>query len=126
MHRHGHCDGSDCGCHQDRMNKFMEPCLLLLLRKNPSHGYELLEKLQSFGFSGDASEGATLYRTLRRLESMGSVVSEWEAGDQGPARRLYRLTPEGHEALDVWAVGLRSRVARLERFLALYSGCEAD
>ena len=37
---------------QGTMAKFMEPCLLLLLKQESSHGYELMEKLSPFGFEG--------------------------------------------------------------------------
>jgi len=52
---------------QGTMAKFMEPCLLLLLQGERAHGYELMEKLSSFGFEGTSSDMATLYRTLRQL-----------------------------------------------------------
>ena len=70
-------------CVQGRMAKFMEPCLLLLLRGQRSHGYELMERLGDLGFEGTSSDMATLYRTLRQLEDDGMVLSEWEEGSQG-------------------------------------------
>ena len=30
---------------------FVRPCVLLLLREHPAHGYDLLERLKVFGFS---------------------------------------------------------------------------
>ena len=48
--------------------------------------------------------GGTIYPALRRLEAAGLVESEWEEGgiaqQQGrPARKYYRLTASGDEAL---------------------------
>ena len=45
---------------------FLRPCLLLLLREQPAHGYELLERLRPLGFGRDDPGG--LYRALRSLE----------------------------------------------------------
>ena len=43
-----------------------------------------------------------LYRTLRQLEVGGHVVSDWDVSGQGPAKRLYRLTPTGETYLLEW------------------------
>ena len=51
---------------------FLRPCLLLLLREQPAHGYELLERLRTFGFARDPGG---LYRALRGLEQDGFVRS---------------------------------------------------
>ena len=76
---------------QGRMARFMEPCILLLLTAERSHGYELMEKLGHFGFDGTSSDMATLYRTLRQLEEDNMVVSAWEEGSQGPPRECTNL-----------------------------------
>ncbi len=76
---------------------FLRPCLLLLLRERPSHGYDLLERLRSFGFERD--DPGRLYRALRTLEEEGLVRSAWESSTNGPARRIYELTRPGMEAL---------------------------
>ena len=46
----------------------------------------------------------TVYPALRRLEEAALVVSNWEKGavaqrEQRPARKYYKITPEGKEAL---------------------------
>lgn len=107
-------------CVQGRMAKFMEPCLLLLLREQSSHGYELMERLSCFGFEGTSSDMATLYRTLRQLEDDGMVLSEWEEGSQGPKKRVYRLTEDGLILLENWAGVIRQNRDRLTRFLKAY------
>ncbi len=107
-------------CVQGRMAKFMEPCLLLLLRGQRSHGYELMEKLSDLGFEGTSSDMATLYRTLRQLEDNGMVLSEWEEGSQGPKKRVYRLTEDGLILLENWAGVIRQNRDRLTRFLKAY------
>ena len=75
-----------------RINRFAEPCLLLLLRDTEAHGYELLEGLKPFGFEQDPVDSSTVYRFLRDLEARGLVTSRWATGYAGPARRLYQIT----------------------------------
>src|SRR3954466_16360208 len=76
---------------------FLRPCLLLLLREHPAHGYELLERLRPLGFTRD--DPGRLYRALRGLESEGVVDSAWEASASGPDRRIYELTRPGIETV---------------------------
>jgi len=76
---------------------FLRPCLLLLLREQPGHGYDILERLQTLGLSGDDPGG--LYRALRTLERDGLVRSGWEPSQNGPDRRIYQLTRAGMEEL---------------------------
>ena len=110
---------SSC-CARGRMDRFMEPCILLLLSDQASHGYELMDRLSEFGLDRDEIAGPTLYRALRRMEDSGHVVSEWEEGGQGPARRKYTLTDAGRAALQGWVDTVRERVRRLELFIEGY------
>ena len=64
-------------------------CLLLL--REPGYGYALLDQLRDLGFSVDAN---TLYPLLRRLESQGLLVSEWNTQEARP-RKFYRISPDG-------------------------------
>ena len=83
-------------------NVFIGPLLLLLLAEEPDHGYQLTERLTSFGF--DKNRASTLYRELRRLEEEGLVTSHWDASQtRGPARRVYGLTRDGRRALRAYA-----------------------
>lgn len=61
-----------------------------------------------------------LYRTLRRLEEDGMVHSSWGTEGEVPARRLYRVTPEGTEYLRAWAANIRLLQNQLIRFLTEY------
>jgi poly-beta-hydroxybutyrate-responsive repressor len=103
---------------------FLRPCLLLLLREHPAHGYELLERLQAFGF--DRSDPGGLYRALRGLEDDGFVRSVWQRSGGGPDRRIYELTRAGMEELHAQAQSLAGTsdvlgafIGRYEEFVAL-------
>jgi PadR family transcriptional regulator PadR len=75
-----------------------ESALLLLLHREPAHGYTLLERLQEFGLGGIAP--SVIYRALRDMEARGWVASTWdEEQTQGPPRRIYRITALGDEVL---------------------------
>ena len=92
---------------------FLRPCLLLLLKESPAHGYDLLEKLTGFGLARDPGG---LYRTLRALEHEGLVRSRWQPAVNGRERRAYELTRQGEEWLHSWA----STLEESRRLLARY------
>ena len=102
-----------------RVERFVEPSLLLLLRERPLHGYELLDRLSELGFEGRVDIG-NLYRLLRSLEEEGLVSSEWSADLPGPAKRTYELTPEGRRLLDRWAEALQRARETIGTFLERY------
>ena len=106
-----------------RVERFVEPALLLLLRERPHHGYELLERLPEVAGEGRIDVG-NLYRLLRALEAEGLVTSEWSADLPGPAKRTYELTDEGRRLLDRWVEALREAQARIQKFLDRYDADE--
>lgn len=124
--RHG--KGSSCRCGGGApLEKFMQPCLLLLLKQRSAHGYDLMQSLLEFGFSERSLDPGTVYRNLRRLEEEGLVSSRWDIGEGGPAKRLYRLTDEGEEVLHAWAINIGQQRKRLGDFLDKYRAiCGAE
>jgi poly-beta-hydroxybutyrate-responsive repressor len=102
-----------------RVERFVEPSLLLLLRERPLHGYELIDRLPELAGEGRIDVG-NLYRLLRSLEAEGLVTSEWSAELPGPAKRTYELTPEGRRLLDRWAEALREAQQDVQNFLDRY------
>jgi len=86
---------------QDRRNQWLrgvlDLCVLALLADRESYGYELAQSLESAGIGH--IQGGTLYPVLLRLQKTGLVTTRWQDGGSGPARKYYRLTPEGEAAL---------------------------
>lgn len=97
---------------------FLRPCLLLLLREEPAHGYELLERSGALGLDG--SDPGRLYRTLRKLESEGLVRSAWKPSETGPPRRIYQITRRGMEELHRRAKELHAGLDLVEGFIGRY------
>lgn len=107
-----------CKC-ETRMQRFLQPCLLLLLKMKASYGYELLENLRQFGFD-ELPDPATAYKNLRIMEQEGWVTSKWDTGGPGPARRIYEVTREGEDLIQSWAVAIRRTQESLNTFLSLF------
>jgi DNA-binding PadR family transcriptional regulator len=78
--------------------------VLAMLAKEPSPGHELRRRLlHALGPIGTAMNPGQIYVTLTRLENAGLVVSERSASTaDGPDRKLYALTPSGHQRIGVW------------------------
>jgi DNA-binding PadR family transcriptional regulator len=95
---------------------YLIPCLLFLLKDSPSHGYQLIEKLETRAYLKEVPDPGVLYRHLRHLEQEGMVTSNLEPGD-GPARKVYTLTDAGSACLKRWTDNLRQLKTDLDRFL---------
>lgn len=115
---HGH--GGRCQCPNAKLERLVEPCLLLSLAEQPSHGYELMERLAGSGLGLDSPDPGLVYRTLRRLEELGTIASEWETEGTGPARRLYQVTPEGMLYLAAWRRQIDQNICQLQEFTRRY------
>jgi PadR family transcriptional regulator, regulatory protein PadR len=75
----------------------LSPLLLQLLAERESYGYEVVQRLHEIGLA-DVLEG-TVYPALARLEREGRVSARLVSSSSGPARKYYRPTPEGYDAL---------------------------
>ncbi len=112
--------GGQCEPSPRYIDRFVRPCLLLLLRCSPSHGYGLIEDLKELGFDRCPVDASMVYRSLRDMEEQGLVISHWETEGPGPPRRVYQLTAQGDRYLAWWVADLRETKKMLERFLAAY------
>ena len=102
-----------------KAGRFIEACLLCLLRTGSKHGYSLVEELQEFGFE-QPLDISVFYRNLRSMEQRELVNSSWEESDYGPNKRVYEITKEGYRALDEWIGVLKDRKQRIERIIENY------
>jgi PadR family transcriptional regulator PadR len=113
--RHG--SERPCTCAMGNVYRFVEPVILLMLKKKGgSYGYDLAANLGEYALTDAQIEGAALYRTLRRLEENRYVVSDWDTSNGGPARRVYTLTRDGERHLREWAEVLGNLGVAMSRF----------
>ena len=99
---------------------WLVPILLLMLRQWSSYGYQLMEKMSTFGLA--AMNPGTFYRTLRQMEKDGMVSSNWDTSEGGPARRVYSITDVGEAYLNYWARSLDQYQRMMDTFFRIYTG----
>lgn len=76
----------------------LDGCILSIIQEGEIYGYELAEKLQSYGFQS-FSEG-TIYPLLLRMQKENLVTTTLKKSTAGPKRKYYSLTPKGEEELE--------------------------
>lgn len=99
----------------------MREALLTMLMKEPSHGWELHQRLAAaLGGSVPALNAGQVYVTLSRLERAGLVTARHVEQGSRPDKRVYRLTPAGRDAASDWLTDVSwSKVAPVEFHLKL-------
>jgi DNA-binding PadR family transcriptional regulator len=103
-----------------KADRYIQPSILMGLCQGRSYGYEIIRNIQQFGFVEGQAPPGMIYRHLRDLEAAGLVVSTWQTAGPGPAKRVYGLTPEGEEALAMWAGYMEGQALRLMRFVKAF------
>jgi PadR family transcriptional regulator PadR len=86
--------------------------LLRLISEGESYGYELVTRVHALGFD-DVPDGS-VYPALTRLEREGWLSSRLVASPSGPARKYYRLSADGRDALKRGERAWRSLVAKVD------------
>lgn len=85
--------------------------ILWILGRKPTHGYELMKKLNSI--KTKKIEQGTLYPALQKLEEYG-LIRVKETGGRG--KKIYELTGEGQDVM----------IASCEEFSRTFSGIIVD
>ena len=76
----------------------MEFCILNLLKKGESYGYEILQSLQTI--EEMVITDSTVYPILSRLRKDGYLKVQVKPSSSGPPRRYFSLTALGEQRLD--------------------------
>jgi len=76
----------------------LELCILRLLSREPSYGYDIVAALDRF--PSLASGENTIYPLLRRLRQEGALETFTRASPSGPPRQYYRCTAAGRRRLE--------------------------
>ncbi|QAT39079.1 PadR family transcriptional regulator [Clostridium sp. JN-9] len=75
----------------------LEGCVLEIISRNETYGYEITRQLNALGFS-DVVDG-TVYTILVRLEKNKLVEITKKPSDMGPPRKFFKLNDAGREEL---------------------------
>ncbi|MBV9865751.1 MAG: helix-turn-helix transcriptional regulator [Abitibacteriaceae bacterium] len=73
--------------------------VLAVLAGGPCHGYAIAREVERQSREVLQMREGSLYPALRVLEAQGLIKGSWETGSSGPARKVYSLTTQGHDAL---------------------------
>jgi DNA-binding PadR family transcriptional regulator len=77
-----------------------ELAILSLVTEQPRHGYEIEQVIEERGMRDWTEVGfSSIYYLLKKLEKEGLVKGQLEEAERGPARKVYRPTPAGRQAL---------------------------
>lgn len=93
----------------------LETAILASLAESITHGYDLVEQIDALAADLVCIDPGSMYRLLREFEELGLVTSNWQTPEAGPPRRVYVITEQGIEALELAAKSLGLRAAAMER-----------
>ncbi len=91
----------------------LEGCILAIISKKETYGYEISRQLGEYGF-GSIAEG-TIYPLLLRLEKNDLVTAVYRQSELGPKRKYYLLTEKGQAEWRRFAENYRELSAAVER-----------
>ncbi len=84
----------------EMLKGILEGCVLEIISRDQTYGYEITRKLNSLGFT-DVVEG-TVYTMLVRLEKNKLVETEKKSSEIGPPRKFFSLNESGRNELDLF------------------------
>lgn len=79
------------------LRPLIEVCVMQTIAAGPTYGYAIATELDIAGLG--SLKGGTLYPLLARLERADLVHTYWGAGEGGPGRKFYELSPAGRDRL---------------------------
>lgn len=74
----------------------LEYCILSVISRREAYASDILEVLKQANLL--VVEG-TLYPLLSRMKNNGLLAYRWQESNDGPPRKYFRLTQEGHNLL---------------------------
>lgn len=85
----------------DAIRGHIDLILLALLEPRPSYAYEISKTITNRSGGDYLIKQTTLYTAVKRLQTQGLLDSYDDVSETGKPRTYYKLTPAGHEQLDV-------------------------
>lgn len=105
-------------CHEFKGSRISPPqfMMVVMLRKGPMYGYELLKALRK-AFDGTwVPKTGSLYPALKRLQEHGLIVTEERDG-----KDYYSLTDEGRDWLDEHLASISNEIMFMHRYFEVLS-----
>ncbi len=96
-----HTAEANFSCKGLYLDKLIQPCILIELSREPSHGFLLLQKLKEDGYVEGDLDPSGFYRNLKKMENEG-YLSVTVSGKGPKARRTYAITDFGLRVLSNW------------------------
>jgi len=85
----------------EQMKKgYISHLILLVLKKNPSHGYKIIQEINRRSFGMWNPSTSTIYHILESLEEK-NLISILEVEEEGRQRKIYEITSEGKNTLEL-------------------------
>lgn len=88
------------------MKGILEGCILAVIARQETYGYEILQTLSRAGFH-DLQEG-TLYPILTRLEKKAYIACRRVKSDLGPIRKYFSITEAGEKQFSAFCESFQS------------------
>lgn len=100
------------------IGKLLADLMLLLIAEADTYGYEIVDKLEKFGFSLPTGQGqiGRIYRQLSFLENSGFAVFQWD-NSTIPARKFYSITDSGKKYLASSVEWAKQQSELLDKFV---------
>jgi transcriptional regulator len=84
----------------DVLKGTLDLLILHALRREPQHGYGIVQWIRGATAEVLLVEDGALYPALHRLEDRGWIDARWGVSDNQRRAKFYRLTPEGRRRLE--------------------------
>jgi len=78
----------------------LDMCVLAVLTSEPTHAYEVVERLRAKGF--ETVGYGSVYPLVTRLRRQGLLSQETRPSPTGPPRHVLSVTPLGEQSLVEW------------------------
>ncbi|MBR1865925.1 MAG: PadR family transcriptional regulator [Lachnospiraceae bacterium] len=106
------------------MKGILEGCVLSVIARGETYGYEILSELERYGFD-EIGEG-TLYPILTRLDKGDCILCRRAKSPLGPVRKYYSITDRGRERLDSFIRNYQKVVRSANAVLFPQEGVQPD
>jgi PadR family transcriptional regulator, regulatory protein PadR len=105
--------------HRDLFPGALEMMILQTLRRQPSHGYALVQQIKRTSRGLLQIEEGSLYPALQRLLKEELVKAEWGVSSTNRRVRTYRLTAAGAKRLELEVSSFERMFEGIAHVLAL-------